>query len=89
MITNVNKVRVVPSKHSAVHYLDIAGEEALRTYACREAVEFLTEALSLSERLPTKPSALQRGRWERRLGVAYMGLGQMEKSRSYHENSSS
>ena len=58
----------------------------MRTYACREAVEFLTEALSLSERLPTKPSALQRGRWERRLGVAYMGLGQMEKSKNYLES---
>jgi DNA-binding winged helix-turn-helix (wHTH) protein/tetratricopeptide (TPR) repeat protein len=40
----------------AVHYLRLAGEQAMRRSACREAVDHLERALAVLERLPGGPS---------------------------------
>ncbi len=64
-------------------YLELAGEQALRAGAYQEAVDFLTEALSLSEGLQPAPEVLRRARWHRQLGDAFMGLGRLPESRRH------
>jgi class 3 adenylate cyclase/tetratricopeptide (TPR) repeat protein len=73
-----------PSKTLA--YLELAGEQALRAGAYQEAVEFLTEALSLSEGLQPAPEVLRRARWHRQLGDAFMGLGRLPESRRHADH---
>jgi class 3 adenylate cyclase/tetratricopeptide (TPR) repeat protein len=70
-----------PSKTLA--YLELAGEQALRAGAYQEAVDFLTEALSLSEGLQPAPEVLRIARWHRQLGDALMGLGRLPESRRH------
>ena len=67
------------------HYAALAGEQALRSGANREAVRFLERALGLlttaaqdEERLH-----LQQARLRRQLGQAYLGLGRLAESRAY------
>jgi class 3 adenylate cyclase/tetratricopeptide (TPR) repeat protein len=84
----------------AIDYLEKAGEQALRSYANQEAVRFLGQAVSISEvqfdmrqgsRVILTPSLsrssalLRRSRWERQLGEAYLGLGQLAESREHLE----
>jgi class 3 adenylate cyclase len=71
----------------AIHYLDKAGEQAIRNYANQEAARFLTEALTLSEKrgLPIEPS--QRARWERQLGEAYLALGDLGETQIHLKRS--
>jgi class 3 adenylate cyclase len=72
----------------ALDYLELAGEQALRSGAYQEAVGFYAEAL----RLEGEPGAaahpstrLRRARWERRLGEALYGLGRLVESREHLE----
>jgi class 3 adenylate cyclase/tetratricopeptide (TPR) repeat protein len=68
----------------AVDYLEKAGEQAMQTYANKEAVEFFTQALAWDEKLP-KPedrqaqynNQIRRARWHSRLGLAHYGLGSL------------
>ncbi|HEX6385827.1 MAG TPA: AAA family ATPase [Anaerolineae bacterium] len=67
------------------HYAALAGEQALRSGANREAVRFLERALGLltttdqdEERLQ-----LQQAQLRRQLGQAYLGLGRLAESRAY------
>ncbi|HMD80114.1 MAG TPA: hypothetical protein VKE92_02330, partial [Anaerolineales bacterium] len=68
----------------AVDYLEKAGEQAMQTYANKEAVEFFTQALEWDEKLP-KPedrqaqynNQIRRARWHSRLGLAHYGLGSL------------
>jgi class 3 adenylate cyclase/tetratricopeptide (TPR) repeat protein len=64
-------------------YLELAGEQALRAGAYQEAVDFLTDALSLAGTIQPAPGALRRARWLRQLGDAYMGLGRLSESRQH------
>lgn len=76
----------VPSK--AVEYLELAGDQALQTGAYREAVDFYTRALQLAASDGPVSGTLRTGRWERRLGEAYLGLGMLpSKSREHFERS--
>jgi class 3 adenylate cyclase/tetratricopeptide (TPR) repeat protein len=85
----------------AIDYLEKAGEQALRSYANQEAVRFLSQAIIIleahsvgsgqrsggaGEQRRGIPSALlRRSRWERQLGEAYLGLGQLAESREHLE----
>jgi class 3 adenylate cyclase/tetratricopeptide (TPR) repeat protein len=64
-------------------YLELAGEQALRAGAYQEAVDFLTQALSLAGTIQPAPEALRQARWHRQLGDAYMGLGRLGESRQH------
>jgi tetratricopeptide (TPR) repeat protein len=64
-----------------VDYLEMAGEQAMRSYASKEAVDYLTGALEWDSRLETRSDAGRRARWERQLGEAFLALGQMAESR--------
>ena len=64
-------------------YLELAGDQALRAGAYQEAVDFLTDAASLAERIQPAPAALRQARWHRQLGDAYMGLGRLPESRQH------
>ena len=76
----------VPSK--TIHYLERAGDQALETGAYREAAEFFTRALELPRLDGQTTGTLRVGRWERRLGEAYLGLGLLSsKSREHFERS--
>jgi class 3 adenylate cyclase/tetratricopeptide (TPR) repeat protein len=64
-------------------YLELAGEQALRVGAYQEAVDVLTEAMSLAATIQPQPGALQQARWHRQLGDAFMGLGRLQESRQH------
>jgi tetratricopeptide (TPR) repeat protein len=66
-------------------YVELAGEQALRAGAYQEAVDFLTQALSLAAAVQPTPEALRQARWHRQLGDAYMGLGRLRESRQHVE----
>ena len=84
------KAEVFPN---AIAYLEKAGEQALHSYANREAVLFFTEALRLDAQLQlpglttTPERRWQQARWQRQLGEAYLGLGQLLESRQHLEQS--
>jgi class 3 adenylate cyclase/tetratricopeptide (TPR) repeat protein len=65
--------------------LELAAEQALRSYANQEAVELLTQALELADEAEAENAALvsnlRRVKWLRRLGQAYLGLGQSDDCR--------
>jgi tetratricopeptide (TPR) repeat protein len=68
----------------AVDYLEKAGEQAMQTYANKEAVQFFSQALEWDVKLP-KPEdkatfrnrQIRRARWHSRLGLAHYGLGSL------------
>lgn len=73
----------------AATYLEKAGAEALKGGAYQEAATFLEAALFQEERVrqgSTKPrDALWRGRCQRQLGEALLGLGHLAASREHLE----
>jgi class 3 adenylate cyclase/tetratricopeptide (TPR) repeat protein len=66
-----------------VRYLELAGEQALRAGAYQETVDFLTQALKVSERLRPAPQPKRQARWHRQLADAYTGLGRLPESRHH------
>ena len=68
----------------AVDYLEKAGEQAMQTYANKEAVEFFSQALEWDGKLP-KPEGkdelrnrqVRRARWHSQIGLAHYGLGSL------------
>ncbi len=72
--------------HKAIDYLEKSGEQALTGGAYREAVGFFVEALALDAREePGGSRLLRRLRWERQLGEAHLGLGNLAESREHLE----
>lgn len=73
-----------------LHYLAMAGEEALLNGANQEVINFLSRALTIDADLRPTPTArddrLQRARWERQMGMAYLGLSKFAESRGHLEN---
>lgn len=82
----------------AIDYLEKAGEGALRAGAYQEAINFFQEALQLDSRPEGNKngglvspqgsghiadSPLRRARWERQLGQAYYGLGNLAESQQH------
>jgi class 3 adenylate cyclase/tetratricopeptide (TPR) repeat protein len=64
----------------AVEYLDKAGEQAMRNFANREAIEFFGEAKRLVKSGDVNVTALQRAHWERQMAEAHYGLGELPHS---------
>ena len=73
----------------AIFYLEKAGDHALSGGAYLETVNFFEDAVRISEqdRKNITVSPVQRARWERQLGEAYIGLGALDLSRKHFEKS--
>ena len=69
----------------AVDYLDRAATDALHSGGYQEAAEFLHDALALSEQAGLAHEPLRAARWQRQLGVAYLGMGKLPASRKHLE----
>lgn len=67
----------------AIVYLDLAGRRALRDGAYREAVDFLSRALELVQTKQATAEQPRLAQWERLLGEAYYGLGELEASETH------
>ena len=67
----------------AIHYLTLAGDQALLRYANREAIDFFMQAIDLASRGTAPPTALEFGRWHRQIGEAHHHLGRMSESRQW------
>lgn len=87
----------MPAK--AIDYLEKAGEQAAMRYANREAIDLFSRALALeaeaakAARGASVPGAahpkdgrLRRARWERQLGQATMGTGDLLRARGHLRN---
>ena len=67
-----------------VFYLAKAGELSLRSFSNQEALILFSEVLDLSKsHLPIPPTSEQLFLWEKRLGEAYFGLGNLMKAREH------
>jgi tetratricopeptide (TPR) repeat protein len=69
-----------------LEYLELAGERALRTGAHMEAKGFFRRALTLDDERRGRGlgvPALRRSRWERMLGEACYGLGDLSAARAH------
>ncbi len=76
----------IPEK--AIIYLEKAGQEAFRNGAFREVIDFIQQAIALSETLPKNRDSFvlddyRRAEWQILLGDAHFGLGQLIESRQY------
>ena len=69
----------------AIEYLVKAGERALLQFANQEAVRFLSEALQLvsKEQPHSLEARMERARWERLLGQAYLGMGDLPSTKQH------
>jgi hypothetical protein len=65
---------------AAIEYLERAGERALQLSADAQAAQYFREALALESTLIERWPAEGRARWERQLGDALQGQGQMAES---------
>jgi len=65
----------------AIEYLEKAGDQSLNNFANAEAIQFFKEALRFADEL--KLSRLRLGRWYRKLGDAYLGLGALDEAKNY------
>lgn len=77
--------RRAEDESKAIDYLEKAGQQALRTSAYKEAVEFFSEALTVAEGREQGQPPLRLARWERQLSEAHLGLGQLTESRAHME----
>lgn len=62
----------------AVYYLEKAGEQALRSFANKEALQYFDKALQTVSQTGYEISRYRRAQWERQIGHAYWGLGNLE-----------
>lgn len=67
----------------AMHFLELAGEHALRTFANAEAVAFIKQAIELMAMAPQHTSDEVRAHWERNLGQAYYAMGELGLARKH------
>ena len=73
----------------ALRFADLAGREAMRHGAYREAIEFLNDALAFDAQVADpqpRAARLRRARWESALADAYIGLGDVPNSRVHTVN---
>jgi class 3 adenylate cyclase/tetratricopeptide (TPR) repeat protein len=69
----------------AVGYLELAGLEALRSFANEEAIEFLTQARDLDGASTPATEPARRARWLLALGEAYVNLSRYREGREHLE----
>ena len=65
----------------AVEYLEKAGDQSLNNFANTEAIQFFTDALRFTDQI--KINDFKLGRWYRKLGQAYLGLGKLQEAKEY------
>jgi class 3 adenylate cyclase/Tfp pilus assembly protein PilF len=63
-----------------LEYLEKAGVQAARNGASQEAIEFLTQTISLNQQKGLVQDALRQAHWERLLVEAYVSLGNWTES---------
>ncbi len=73
----------VPAK--AIDFLEKAGVQALVTFANQEALEYFQKAQQVAQQAGAAVSMQQRARWERQIGQAYWGLGNLAALREHAE----
>jgi len=71
----------VPEK--SISYLENAGEQALSTYANKEAIVFFTQALDVDKQQSDSVPAVQRAGWLLKIGQAYLNLKKLRKSEQF------
>lgn len=70
----------------AIYYLEKAAEQSLKLYSNDDVIRFLDIALELDQREArddTPSRILQRARWERMLGTAYLKLGKLQEAEAH------
>ena len=70
----------------AIDVSELAGEQAVHTYANQEAVQFFGDTIRLQELQAERGAAdavWRRARWERQLGEAYFRLGKAVEARDH------
>lgn len=65
-----------------VAYLELAGDQALRSGAFEEALQFLSQAIDIEEQRGIRPDPVQRALCEKGLGTAHYFLGNLQQSRT-------
>jgi class 3 adenylate cyclase/tetratricopeptide (TPR) repeat protein len=63
----------------AVEYLEKAGDQSLNNFANAEAIQFFSELIAYKDEV--LPGKLRLGQWYRKLGMAHLGLGQLEEAK--------
>jgi tetratricopeptide (TPR) repeat protein len=66
----------------SVAYLELAGDQALRSGAFEEALLFLTQAIEVQESAGIRPDPVRRALCEQGLGTAHYFLGNLQQSRA-------
>jgi class 3 adenylate cyclase/tetratricopeptide (TPR) repeat protein len=66
----------------SVAYLELAGDQALRSGAFEEALLFLTRAIEVQEEAGIRPDPVRRALCEKGLGTAHYFLGNLQQSRT-------
>lgn len=69
----------------AINYLEKAGEQALKSFANKEAIKYLRDAQERDGRSGEESLPLRRARWSRMLGQAERSLGHMEAATTHLE----
>ena len=67
----------------AVEYMERAGEQAMRSGASLEAISLFNRALELAEAQPDRYDLIRRAYWERQIGEAYLGIGNVPEAYRY------
>ncbi len=70
----------------ALHYLELAGEQALRNGAFGEALQFFEQAVALHAQGAAPADAPRRARWQKGLATATYFLGDLQRSRQHAES---
>ncbi len=73
----------VPSR--AIDHLELAGVQALQTFANEETIAVLEEALSLQAQSDVELDASRRARWSLQLGDAYVNMSRYREGREHLE----
>ena len=67
----------------AIHYLELAGINAVNSFSNEEAISFLQQAMALDEKTPDLSDAVRRANWHAHLGEAHYALGRHAESRQH------
>ncbi len=67
----------------AIEYMEKAGEQAMRSGASLEAISLFNRALELAEAQPDRYDLIRRAYWERQIGEAYLGIGNVPEAYRY------
>jgi class 3 adenylate cyclase/tetratricopeptide (TPR) repeat protein len=77
--------RVAEDPENQIKYLELAGEQAMRNGAYRDAINFFLELIALNQSSKLIHDPIRIAHWERELGEAYFSIGELAKSMSYHQ----